>query len=64
LDDLLLAAPYVVTGSWLRRGSVRAAGDLRKWLTCYRLRPSYALWQVWPDWELEIARMGRILWFT
>jgi hypothetical protein len=45
-------------------GSVRAAGDLRKWLTCYRLRTIYALWQVRPDWELEIGRIGRSLWFT
>jgi len=28
------------------------------------LRTIYALWQVRPDWELEIGRIGRSLWFT
>jgi len=64
LDDS--AAPVATGGSGalVAPGSVRAARDLRKWLTCYRLRTIYARWQVWPDWELEIAPMGGIPWFT
>jgi hypothetical protein len=61
---LLLSVATRGNGALVAPGSVRAAGDLRKWLTCYRLRTVYALWQVWPDWELEIARIGRSLWFT
>jgi hypothetical protein len=60
----LLAAAARGNGALVAPGNVRAAGDLRKWLTCYGLRTICALWQVGPDWELEIARIGRILWFT
>jgi hypothetical protein len=61
---LLLSVATRGNGALVAPGSVRAAGDLRKWLTCYRLRTIYALWQVRPDWELEIGRIGRSLWFT
>jgi uncharacterized membrane protein HdeD (DUF308 family) len=55
---LLLSAATRGNGALVAPGSERAAGDLRKWLTCCRLRTIYALW------ELEFAGMGRILWFA